>query len=74
MKRKKIEVILLQKGMSQREIAEKMGVHQPKVSDWLNGIRVPNSKSLVKFAEVLGETPENLLVKLRFISELDETA
>ncbi len=74
MKRKKIEVILLQKGMSQREIAEKMGVHQPKVSDWLNGIRVPNSKSLVKFAEVLGETPENLLIKLRFISELDETA
>ncbi len=74
MKRKKIEVILLQKGMSQREIAEKMGVHQPKVSDWLNGNRLPNSKSLVRFAEVLGETPENLLIKLRFISELDETA
>jgi transcriptional regulator with XRE-family HTH domain len=50
-----------------------MGVHQPKVSDWLNGNRLPNSKSLVKFAEVLGETPENLLDKLRLISELDET-
>jgi predicted XRE-type DNA-binding protein len=48
---KKLEIILLQKGMSQREIAEKMGVYQPKVSDWLNGNRFPNSKSLINFAE-----------------------
>ena len=74
MKCKKRAVILLQKGMSQREIAEKMGVHQPKVSDWLNGNRLPNSKSLVKFAEGLGESPENLLDKLRLISEMDEIA
>lgn len=73
MKRKKLEVILLQKGMSQREIAEKMGVYQPKVSDWLNGNRFPNSKSLIKLAEILVETPENLADKLKIISELDET-
>lgn len=72
MKDKKRLVILLQNGMSQREIADKMGVHQPKVSDWLNGIRIPNSKSLIKFAEVLGETPETLMNKLKDISEINE--
>ena len=67
---KKMQVILLQKGMSQKQIAEKMGVHQPKVSEWLNGLRLPNSKSLVKLAEVLDETPENLVIKLRDISQM----
>lgn len=63
-------VILLQKGMTQREIAEKMGVHQPKVSEWLNGLRMPNTKSLYKLAEVLEEEPVRLVETLKQISEL----
>ena len=62
---KKYAVILLQKGMTQQEIADKMGVHQPKVSEWLRGLRTPNSKTIVKLAEVLQETPEDLLLKLQ---------
>ena len=63
-------VILLQKGLTQREIAEKMGVHQPKVSEWLNGLRMPNTKSLYKLAEVLEEEPVRLVETLKQISEL----
>ena len=63
-------VILLQKGMTQREIAEKMGVHQPKVSEWLNGLRMPNTKTLYKLAEVLEEEPVRLVETLKQISEL----
>jgi transcriptional regulator with XRE-family HTH domain len=64
---KKYAVILLQKGMTQQEIADKMGVHQPKVSEWLRGLRTPNSKTIVKLADVLQETPEDLLLKLQYM-------
>jgi transcriptional regulator with XRE-family HTH domain len=47
-----------------------MGVHQPKVSEWLRGLRFPNSKSLVRLADVLDEEPEKLATKLKEISEL----
>ena len=68
---KKHIVILLQKGMTQQEIAEKMGVHQPKVSEWLRGLRTPNSKTILKLAEVLQETPEELMLKLQQIKSLN---
>jgi transcriptional regulator with XRE-family HTH domain len=68
---KRLEVIVLQKGMTQKEIAEKVGVHQPKVSEWLRGVRIPNSKLLYKLAEVLEEEPDVLANKLKQISELE---
>jgi transcriptional regulator with XRE-family HTH domain len=68
---KKHFVILLQKGMTQQEIAEKMGVHQPKVSEWLRGLRTPNSKTILKLAEVLQESPEELMLKLQQIKSLN---
>ena len=63
-------VILLQKGLSQKEIAKRMGVHQPKVSEWLNGKRMPTSESLHKLAEVLDEEPYALAVHLKNIAEM----
>lgn len=68
---RKTQVICLQKGMSQKEIAERMGVHQPKVSEWLNGVRMPNSVSLFKLAKVLEEDPQVLAQKLTYIAEMD---
>ena len=67
----KAYLAILQKGMTQKEIAEKMGVHQPKVSEWLRGLRFPNSKSLIRLADVLDEEPEKLATKLKEISELE---
>lgn len=68
---KRMAVIVLQKGMTQKEIAEKVGVHQPKVSEWLRGLRMPNSKFLFKLANVLDEDPAELVTKLKLISELE---
>ena len=68
---KRMAVIVLQKGMTQKEIAEKVGVHQPKVSEWLRGMRMPNSKFLFKLANVLDEDPAELVTKLKLISELE---
>ena len=56
--------------MSQKEIADRMGVHQPKVSEWLNGVRMPNSTSLYKLAEVLEEDPFELTMKLKKIASM----
>ena len=56
--------------MSQKEIAEQMGVHQPKVSEWLNGVRMPNSVSLYKLAKVLDEEPHTLIQALQKISQM----
>ena len=68
---KRLFISELQNGLTQKEIAEKMGVHQPKVSEWLRGLRFPNSKSLIRLADVLDEEPEKLATKLKEISELE---
>lgn len=69
MNRKKY-VLLLQKGYTQKQLADLCGVHQPKISDWLNGNRIPTSSSLYKLAEVLKEDPDELYEKLIYASEL----
>lgn len=68
---RKSYVLLLQKGLSQKEIAVRMGVHQPKVSEWLNGVRMPNSTSLYKLADVLNEDVEILYYKLKKVAQMD---
>ena len=64
-------VLNLQKGLTQKEIADLMGVYQPRVSVWLNGVRMPNSAHLHKLAEVLSEDPEVLTKKLLRIAEMN---
>lgn len=69
---KSCAVLLLQKGLTQKEIADRMGVHQPKVSEWLRGKRIPNSKSIFKLAQVLNEQPDELMNKILEISAIEE--
>ncbi len=61
------QVMLLQNGRTQKDIAEEIGSHQSHVSDWLNGRKVPNSSSLHKLAKALGVTPEHLINELDVI-------
>lgn len=56
----KAHLAMLQRGMTQQEIAEKMGCKQPHVSDWLNGNRNLSPKNLCKLSEVLGMHPYKL--------------
>ena len=57
----KAYLAILQKGMTQQEIAEKMGCKQPHVSDWLNGNRNPSPKNLMKLSYVLDISPYKLV-------------
>jgi transcriptional regulator with XRE-family HTH domain len=61
------EVMLLQKGKTQKEIAEEIGSHQSHVSDWLNGRKSPNSSSLHKLAKALEVSPYELIKELENI-------
>ena len=47
-------------GMTQTDIAQRLGVHQPQVSLWLSGARMPKSSNLHRLAEVLGIEPAEL--------------
>mgnify|MGYP000028296600 CR=1 FL=1 len=69
---RRYDVALLQKGMTQKEIAGKMGVYQSHLNAWLNGKRVPSYNNLVKMSLVLDEPLESLLEKLKYISSVSE--
>lgn len=64
-------VMLLQNGLSQKEIAKRVGTTQPHVSIWMNGVRFPTSENLVKLAQALSIEPAILTEKLIQISELN---
>ena len=48
-------------GLSQADLAKKMGISQPAVAQWENGVSRPNISLLSKLAEVLECTVDELL-------------
>ncbi len=50
-----------QKGWSQGELAERVGVEQPTVQRWESGAREPKFEQLFKLAEIFGIEPGALL-------------
>ena len=67
------EVMLLQKGKTQKKIAEEIGSHQSHLSDWLNGRKIPNSSSLFKLAKALEVSPNELIKHLDIIRSKQNT-
>ena len=57
----KVLNILKHKGISQRELAEKVGCTEVSMSRYISGERVPKAPIVVKIADVLGVTVEYLV-------------
>ena len=49
-----------QKGISQKELAKKLGVSASTVSDWANGKTEPKGPNLIKAAEIIGVSVDYL--------------
>lgn len=56
-----ISTLRKERGMTQRELAEKLNVTDKAVSKWERGLSCPDVSSLPKLAEVLGVPVETLL-------------
>lgn len=50
-----------ERGLTQKEFADKLGLDQSTVSLWENGKTQPRTKLLVKIARILGCTVEELV-------------
>ena len=59
-------------GMSQYELAQKLGTSQSSVTAWENGKRQPDFASLAKISELFG-VPMSMLVPSKFDTEDTQT-
>ena len=48
------------RGLSQQQLAKKIGATQPQVSDWMTGKKTPNAGNLSKLAEAMDMAEEDL--------------
>ena len=53
--------IRMERGMTQGQLADRIGCHQKDVSRWESGARAPGTASLLKLAIALGCTMEELI-------------
>ena len=51
-----------ERGMTQRELAAKIGCYAKDVSRWENGVRTPGAESLAKLAAALGCTSDDIIL------------
>ena len=56
-----ISTLRKEKGMTQKDIAEKLGVTDKAVSKWERDIAFPDTATIPKLAEILGVSVEELL-------------
>lgn len=54
-------IALFDKKMSQVELAEKVGVSQQSISNYVNGDKSPSTATLIKIADALGVTVDSLI-------------
>ena len=56
-----LQEVMIEKALNQTELADKIGVKQSQVSEWLKGKSKPGYDSLRSMCENLGITAERLL-------------
>ena len=59
-----IEKYIRDVGISQSELARRLGVSQPTVSDWIAGKKTPSGDKVLSLAKEMGITPERVLKQL----------
>lgn len=65
-----VSTLRREKGLTQAEIADRLGVTNKAVSKWETGESMPDSALLVPLADILGVTADELLRGERFVADL----
>lgn len=60
MQKEKVRTFLAQKGMTQKQLAARVGVGESAVSLWLSGKREPTMSKLKRLCEALGCKAEDV--------------
>lgn len=60
---KKIKNLMKEKGLTEKELAQTIGVSQAMMSYVIGGLREPNVATLVRIARVLDVPVDELIVK-----------
>jgi transcriptional regulator with XRE-family HTH domain len=64
-----VKRLVIDKDLTQSDIAKMMGVTQPQISNWFYAKRFPSSTNLIKLSSILDMQPEELLSKLQTIKQ-----
>lgn len=57
----RLKEMRLKRGLTQKELGEKVGVKQNTFTNWEKGKREPNFDNLIKLANILNTTTDELL-------------
>ena len=57
----RLKTLRKQANLTQKEMAEKMGISQPAYGDWERGVKKPSHENLIKIAKFYGVTTDYLL-------------
>lgn len=57
----RLKELRINKGFTQSELGKKVGVKQNTFTNWENGSREPNFKTLIELANILDTTTDDLL-------------
>lgn len=66
-----IQRALHDKGISQREFAKMVGITEVSLSRYINSTRIPKATTLVRMADALGVTAEQLLAEEDYGSKFE---
>ena len=58
-------------GLTQVDVAEKLGISQPAYASWERGVKKPTQDNLVKIAQILSVSVDYLLGNSEEVVELD---
>lgn len=60
-----LKPILIERGLNNRQLADKTGLNECSISRYTNGERVPNALDAIKIANVLGVNISEIWLELQ---------
>lgn len=69
---KNLKKYLAEKGMTQTQLANELGIKQPTVNDWINKGINPELEKVIRIAKILDVTLDELVLSRQTYNELEQ--